>query len=49
MAQGFSRRTLYLILADVVVILTAALAALLLRLGSDGANTYIFENDGWVR
>ncbi len=49
MAQGISRRTFYLILADMVVIVTAVLAALLLRLGPDGSSTYLAESDGWIR
>lgn len=49
MAQGFSRRTLYLILADVVVIVTAVLGALVLRLNVAGASSYLVDADGWVR
>ncbi|MFL6466966.1 MAG: hypothetical protein ACJ72Z_03320, partial [Pyrinomonadaceae bacterium] len=49
MAQRFSRRTLYLVLADIVVIVTAALEALVLRLDYSGARSYLTEDDGWVR
>ena len=49
MAQSFSRRTFYLVLADIVVITTAVLEALVLRLDYAGARSYLTEDDGWVR
>jgi len=39
----------YLVLADIVVITTAVLEALVLRLDYAGARSYLTEDDGWVR
>ena len=49
MAQRLGRRTLSLILADAVVVMTAVLAALLVRLGISGAHSYLIEDEGLLR
>lgn len=49
MANRFSTRTIFLVAADIVIVVGAFHAALFLRFGAEGVNYHLFEQFGWLK